>query len=268
MANLPEFELEARKVTLTPINEAITLLDDNGEATCYIVRGTKGALIIDTANGYANIADYARQITDLPLTVVNTHGHGDHVLGNVYFPEAFLHPADWAVHDDHTASWPVSQLLRKHGLTLATLKPLSVGQVFDLGGGLALEVIPLPGHTVGSVGLLDRKHRILFTGDGLNSHCWMQLNESLPIESLIATLEHVENEYRKDYDFILTGHGKGLEDGGITERMLACARDLAAGHTENDTPYEWFLGTCKFHRFLAPSAEGEGIVYGKSVPKE
>ena len=62
MANLPEFELEARKVTLTPINEAITLLDDNGEATCYIVRGTKGALIIDTANGYANIADTFDQV--------------------------------------------------------------------------------------------------------------------------------------------------------------------------------------------------------------
>ncbi len=265
MANLL---IPDRKVTLTPINDDITLLDDNGEATCYIVRGTEQALVIDTANGAADIADYARQLTSLPLTVVNTHGHGDHVLGNVFFKEVYLHPADWALHDEHANGWPIAEQHRRLGLKLARLLPLDIGHVFDLGGGLTLEVIPLPGHTPGSIGLLDRKHRILFTGDGLNSHCWMQPEESLPIADLIATLEAVEAKYRKDYDFILTGHGKGPEPADITERLLACAKDLAAGHTQNDAPYEWFMGMCHFHRFLAPSGEGEGIVYGPTTPKE
>lgn len=256
-----------RKVTLTPINEAITLLDDNGESTCYVVRGTERALVIDTANGYADIRAHARELTDLPLTVVNTHGHIDHVLGNVYFDEAYLHPADRALHDAAFAYPEVKAAMATYGLKPCTLKPLAVGQVFDLGGGLALETIALEGHTAGSIGLLDRKHRILFTGDGLNSHLWMQLPESLPLEALIAMLERVEATYRKTYDHILTGHAKGLEPADTTERLLACAKDLAAGHTENDPPYDWFQGVCRFHRFLSPSEAGQGIAYGKSVPK-
>lgn len=256
-----------RKVTQVPLNEAITLLDDNGQSTFYVVRGTERALIIDTANGYADVLAYARQMTDLPLDVVNTHGHIDHILGNVYAEAAWLHPADWALHDEMFRFPQVKAELEKYGKEPCPLRPLAIGQGFDLGGGLTLEVIPLPGHTAGSVGLLDRKHRILFTGDGLNCHCWMQLKESLPIEALITTLEAVEARWRKDYDYILTGHAKGLEDASATERLLACARSLAAGDTAFDTPYEWFDGVCKFHRFPAPSGKGEGIVYGESIPK-
>lgn len=55
--------------------------------------------------------------------------------------------------------------------------------MFDLDGN-KLEVVDLQGHTPGSIGLLDREARLLYSGDGLNPHLWMQLAHSLPISAL------------------------------------------------------------------------------------
>ena len=56
-------------------------------------------------------------------------------------------------------------------------EPIRGGEVIDL-GGLHLEVIELPGHTPGGILLLLKEDRILFTGDSINHHLWMQLEES------------------------------------------------------------------------------------------
>ena len=50
-----------------------------------------------------------------------------------------------------------------------TIKPLSDGQTFDLGGGRVVTVYHVPGHTTDSCVFLDRKTRILFSGDVANS---------------------------------------------------------------------------------------------------
>lgn len=53
-----------------------------------LIVGTERALIIDTGTGpvqAAEILDSVRQLTDRPLSVVNTHSHFDHVFGNSYF---------------------------------------------------------------------------------------------------------------------------------------------------------------------------------------
>jgi hydroxyacylglutathione hydrolase len=140
----------ARRANIIPINENVTLIDDAGESTCYLVTGEKKALLIDTVNGYENLKEIVREITDLPITVVNTHGHGDHVWGNVYFEEAYLHPKDWALHDRAFSSPQAVEVLKKYSLKPAKLLPLDENAVFDL-GGITLEVIPMAGHTKGCV---------------------------------------------------------------------------------------------------------------------
>ena len=143
------------------------LIDDAGESTCYLIEGQTHAMLIDTANGQEDLRAIVEGLTRLPVIVVNTHGHGDHIFGNVYFDEAWMHPADMELAE--TFMGYAKEELDKHGLKPCPLKALSIGQVFDL-GGLQLEVVSLAGHTPGSIGLLDRKDRILFTGDGVNTH--------------------------------------------------------------------------------------------------
>ena len=250
-----------RRAKCIPINKDITLIDDAGDSTCYLVTGEKRALLIDTVNGRENLKEIVAEITSLPLTVVNTHGHGDHILGNVYFDEVYLHPADWEMHNEDFASPEVVQALQKHNLKPCKLLPLAEDAVFDL-GGLTLAAIPVPGHTRGSVALLCRKHRILFSGDALNSHLWMQLDESLPFAEFRQTLSHLEEHYRKEFDHLLSGHVKGLEDAAMVEWLLEGVDTLLAGQREKDYPYPWFMGTATAHPY-GPGGQ-HCIVYDQS----
>ena len=241
------------------INDDITLLNDHNEATSYLVTGTERALLIDTANGWVDMQALCAELTDLPVTVVNTHGHIDHVLGNVYFAEAYLHPADVELHHHTFANPKVRELMEPAGLRPAKLLPLSIGQVFDLGGGHALQVVALPGHTAGSVGLLDRKYRILFSGDGVISHLWMQLPESLPMETLRETLRTLKREHGSEFDWLLTGHGRGLEPASRIDGLLAGCEQLIDGDPSGDRPYRWFMGECLIHPY--DDDPDHGIVY-------
>ena len=160
------------RAAITRIRPHVYLIDDAGESTCYLILGSERALLIDTVNGMEDLRAIVRSLTDLPVTVVNTHGHCDHIYGNVYFDEAWLHPADLPIAREHFAMF--REEMDRRGLTPCPFRALEIGQVFDL-GGVRLEVVDLQGHTPGSVGLLDRDARLLYSGDGVNTHLWMQL---------------------------------------------------------------------------------------------
>lgn len=55
------------------------------ETHCYLLLGSKKALLIDTGLGVANIRQVIDNITDLPVEVVTTHIHWDHIGGHKYF---------------------------------------------------------------------------------------------------------------------------------------------------------------------------------------
>ena len=64
--------MTGNRIKVSSINDHIWLLNDNNEATGYVIAGSERALIIDTMNGYEDVAAIAKSITALPLTVVNT----------------------------------------------------------------------------------------------------------------------------------------------------------------------------------------------------
>ena len=244
------------RAKITQLRPNVHLIDDAGESTCYLITGTERALLVDTANGYEDLHAIVRTLTELPVIVVNTHGHGDHVFGNLYFDEAWLHPADNALYDMFFGY--AREDLEKRGLKPCPVKPLQIGQIFDL-GGVQLEVVDLKGHTAGSVGLLDKAGRILYTGDGLNTHIWMQLDHSLPIATLLETFLTLKEKHGADFDYVAHGHTKVLRDKEILDWMIRGCEDILAGRTENDLPYEYFGGTCRQHPIS--DTPGEVIVY-------
>ncbi len=54
--------LKLRKPEIVPINDYIRLIDDNHEATCYVVAGKGRALVIDTSIGLCNIRETAEAL--------------------------------------------------------------------------------------------------------------------------------------------------------------------------------------------------------------
>ena len=83
-----------KKLWINEVRPGIYLMDEAREATGYLVVGEERACMIDTMNGYNDLYAAARKLTDKPLTVINTHGHPDHIFGNIYFEEAFINPDD------------------------------------------------------------------------------------------------------------------------------------------------------------------------------
>lgn len=66
-----------------------------------LIIGKQQAMLIDTGYGFADIRVQVRKITDLPLRVMNTHGHTDHTAGNRFFNKVWMNPADKATYKDY-----------------------------------------------------------------------------------------------------------------------------------------------------------------------
>ena len=55
------------------------------ETHCYLLCGTEKAVFIDTGLGVGNIREIVDSLTSLPVTVMTTHVHWDHIGGHRYF---------------------------------------------------------------------------------------------------------------------------------------------------------------------------------------
>lgn len=245
------------RVKLIQINDHIWLMNDADEATGYIVVGNEKALVIDTMNGYEDVKAIAETITGLPLIVVNTHGHPDHIFGNIYFEQVYLHPDDWELARNYIELPEYRKAVGELRKKIPRYLPIYGGDIFHL-GGLELEVFHIPGHTPGGICILDRQDRILFTGDSIIEQTWMQMEESLSMSEYLEALETLI-DVRKEFDYILTGHTREtLEDASLYEAHKKAVQEVIEGKNQMDTVYEWFGGTARAHSY---GKEPRKIVY-------
>ena len=164
-----------------------------------LIVGEHHALLFDTGYGFGDLKALVRSITDKLLYVVCSHGHVDHACGNAQFGGAYIHPADLELCREHngrqmrlaeleTAEVPMDFDLEAYlNLGTGVLKPIGEGHTFDL-GRLTLEVIHLPGHTAGSIGLWCRERKLLWVGDAMNSFVWLFLPEAQSLDTYISSL--------------------------------------------------------------------------------
>ena len=251
---------ELRIPNVIPINDHVWLLDDNHAATCYVVAGAKQAAVIDTSLGMSNIRAVAEALTPLPLICINTHGHGDHMGGNWAFDKAYMNLADLPLAEE-TINWPEMQAaMKQFGIKFPPFENIEDGQVFDL-GGVELEAIHLPGHTPGEIVLLDRQDRILFSGDGILEHLWLQLPESLSVAAQIESMKRLL-PLRDSFDIILHGHCRQPAGIELFDTLLSALEDLAKGNTADDMDYEWLGQVSKAHPY---QPNDRRIVYKDSI---
>ena len=140
----------------------------------YVVEGDDKALVIDAGTEMPNLSKAVATLTDKPLMLALTHGHGDHVGGVVSFPEAWIHPADTSM---------IGAGARQYGIKVNLL---SDGEVIDL-GGRQIEVLHTPGHTSGSVTFFDKERHYGFSGDAFGSTNLLLFTNSF--RTLLGTLD-------------------------------------------------------------------------------
>ncbi|HUO17187.1 MAG TPA: MBL fold metallo-hydrolase [Verrucomicrobiae bacterium] len=150
------------------------------ETIGYLIVGEKRAVEFDTGMGISDIKKVIEELTPLPVIVLNSHTHQDHVGGNWEFDTVYGMDTDYTRKNAKgSREGAQSEIAPGHicGALPAGFDPetyatrpwkissyIHDGSTFDL-GGREIQVIATPGHTPDSISLLDRANGLLFTGD-------------------------------------------------------------------------------------------------------
>jgi glyoxylase-like metal-dependent hydrolase (beta-lactamase superfamily II) len=154
----------------------------------YLLVGTKRALLFDSGSGTRDISSVLAQLTKLPVTVIPSHLHYDHLGGIEPFSSVAmidLPETRAAVVDGRFEVGRYDYLGfidRRQPPYVRVTQWLKPGARIDLGGRV-VELIHTPGHTAQSVSLFDPAGHQLFSGDFIYP---TTLYASLPGGSLSA----------------------------------------------------------------------------------
>jgi glyoxylase-like metal-dependent hydrolase (beta-lactamase superfamily II) len=216
------------------------------EAICYLVLGDERGVLIDAGTGIGDLRALAEELSHLPISVVLTHEHYDHV-GNAWrFTEiaasengAGLEVLARGVENARLQRYVTRDYLWKplprgfdpNKWTIPPLKPtrlLREGDRIDL-GGRSLEVIYTPGHSPGSICLLDAEHRLLFTGDVFFPGPLYAHAPDVDIEQYLATLDRLAEMIEK-YAYVCSGHNEPWVPAAVIPSARDAFRSVLDGH--------------------------------------
>lgn len=120
----------------------------------YLIEGEHSALLIDAGTRMPGLKEIVEGIVKKPVTLLISHGHGDHIGAVNEWDSLWINAADMAIVPE--------------GAYKGIVRYLTDGQIFDL-GGRQIEVVFTPGHTPGSVTLVDRTAHYGFSSDAFGS---------------------------------------------------------------------------------------------------
>lgn len=188
------------------------------ETHCYLLLGQNKAVLIDTGLGVENIKNITDKLTALPITVITTHVHWDHIGGHKYFDNIAVYEAekDWL-----SGGFPLPLQTVKSNLTSKKCdfpkefciddyeifqgtpnKIFCDGDCFDLGGRM-LKVIHTPGHSPGHCCFYEPDKQYLYSGDLIYSGC---LDAFYPTTNPQQFFESVKKIRRLNVNRIFPGH--------------------------------------------------------------
>jgi glyoxylase-like metal-dependent hydrolase (beta-lactamase superfamily II) len=150
------------------------------ETISYLIAGEKKAILFDTGMGISDLKKVVGELTSLPIVVLNSHTHDDHVGDNWQFATVYGMDTDFTRKNAQGSTQDAQEEIAPDQICGAlpqgfnpktySTRPWKItnyihdGEHLDL-GGLTIEVLATPGHTPDAISLLDRANGLLFTGD-------------------------------------------------------------------------------------------------------
>lgn len=189
--------------------------------TLYIVEGETKAILIDAGTKIPGLKKIVEGITSKPIELILTHVHPDHA------GECDEFDSVWLVKEDEDMLANICPDFR------GEVKYIANGQKFDL-GGRTLEAVYTPGHTLGAVTFMDKKHHYGFSGDSFgNGNLLLFSDFSTMIATCDKTLEWMQ---ANDIYFLYNGHFSG-NNHETTKRIydlkILC-EDLLSGKVQGE----------------------------------
>jgi hydroxyacylglutathione hydrolase len=237
----------------------------NKSVYSYLVIGKEKAVLIDTGWGTVDLKEAVSSLTSLPLLVVNTHGHIDHIYGNYQFDNIFIRDEDLVMlqYDfNRERRW---NILKQHGSNLlpegyteelwAEAKINKISSLNDIKcislGDRDIEVISTPGHTAGSVCLFDKESGVLFSGDNIwEGDIMLHFNLSTKLAVYLESLKQLLI-YSPDISCILPSHGKTPIDNSIIKKLIVAVENIINKKLsgEKHTVFNRSCLKCEFDEF-------------------
>ncbi|HET9306655.1 MAG TPA: MBL fold metallo-hydrolase [Candidatus Sulfotelmatobacter sp.] len=213
------------------------------EVISYLIAGEKKALLFDTGMGISDIKKVTAELTKLPIIVLNSHTHDDHVGGNWEFDTIYAMDTDFTrknakgSREDAQAEVAPDQICgtlpKGFDPKMYETRPWNItaymhdGDKFDL-GGRAIEVIATPGHTPDAISLIDRDHGLIFTGDTYYpAPIWLFRPET-DLDAYAASIRRL-SALRSQVKTVLGAHNIPVAPPTVLPRLVAAFDTVRAG---------------------------------------
>jgi len=209
------------------------------------VRGRDSDLLVDTGSGLSPLRAAIADLLDKPVIAVATHIHYDHVGGLHEFDRRLMHRVEAPrmnpyreFHPIRASAFPPSfrEYLQAAGArdllvdaipysgwtpddyeirATTPTRELEDGDIVDL-GDRAFEVMHLPGHSPGSIGLWEARSGVLFSGDAIYDGPLLDMLPDSNVSEYVRTMKRLRALP------VTVVHG-GHEPSFGRERMVALA---------------------------------------------
>ena len=244
--NLIEQEKFFRSWLIAPRTWMVEVQAFKGDpaSQCYLLEGDDHAVAIDSGCGRHDILTYMKTLTKLPIIgVIDTHSHFDHIGGNRYFSHAYM--SEKVLLCGEKSSSGTLRYVNPQGETfweipadgaIPNVTFIHEGDTLDL-GNRELEFLEIGAHDIASIAILDKKVRLLFTGDEVESG-WCNVG---PMRAARwATIENHYNHMCKlkarenEYDAICSGHHGSPIAKECLDHQIICDKMIMDGCVGSD----------------------------------
>lgn len=227
------------------INDNTYHIDEMGICNCYLLIGSKKALLIDCGIGLGDMYAFCKTLTPLPIILICTHNHIDHIGGSIGFEQVYLHKAD----NTPLTNFLTRKLFKKSFFRIlqsslpykTSIKDLKKGKLapkvwidesmqFDLGDRM-ITIEHHQGHTRGSIIIFDESNKLAFVGDNMGVAPWLYLPNSTSVEEWLTTAEYIKtlaNKYQ-----LIWGHLDGVITQEMIDKVIGIAKKLLSSNTKN-----------------------------------
>ncbi len=213
------------------------------ETISYLISGEKASLLFDTGMGMGDLKKVVGELTKLPVIVLNSHTHNDHVGDNWQFETIYSMDTDFTrqnargSRDDAQTELEPGQIcgilpVGFDAKAYAT-KPWKItryvhgGELIEL-GDRKLEIIATPGHTPDAISLFDRNNGLLFTGDTYYpARIWLFRPET-DLNAYDASIKRLSS-LAPQVKIVLGAHNIPVAEPSVLPRLVTAFEEARSG---------------------------------------